>query len=252
MARRGLLVGLLLLLLLAAALGLVRANGTPVVFWWEAPTVPAVRERSPGAVFAQLGPVAPHGQAASLTVEPDGTLAVVDRTTRQLLRFTPDGQRLSTWGPDLAGGHTLEDPAAIAATGSRWYVLDRGDTPRVFELDASGTVVQVADLGRLGTYGLNDLEVDANGTIYLGDTGRNRVLVFAPNLQFAHALGSAAPSSESSSSQSGLPLGRTARSSSPSSRTAASGAGTASPLTTVRAGSATRWRGQHRRSRPRP
>ena len=67
----------------------------------------------------------------------------------------------------------------MAVSGDEYYVLDRG-TPQVFRLDASGRVQATVSLDSLGTYGLNGLALDADGSLYVADTGRNRILVFAP------------------------------------------------------------------------
>jgi sugar lactone lactonase YvrE len=47
------------------------------------------------------------------------------------------------------------------------------------QLDASGRTTRSIDLQSLGTYGPNGLAVDAQGNIYLADTGGNRIMEFA-------------------------------------------------------------------------
>src|SRR4051794_1450432 len=131
MTRRRLLVGVLLLLCVAG-LGLAAPLDTPLVAWWDKPMPPTVRERDPGVVFALQGPVAVPGQTGFMAVEPNGTVVAADRTNRQVLRVGADGRLLSTWGPSLDAKYELKDLGGVATTGSRWYVLDRGEPPGVF------------------------------------------------------------------------------------------------------------------------
>jgi hypothetical protein len=121
----------------------------------------------------------PDGQLAFMAVEPNGSLFVSDAKRHTVMRFDPSGHLLSEWGPRL-GDTALAEPAGVAVSGANFYVLDRG-TPRIFRLDASGQVQAVLNLDSLGTYGLNGLAVDSSGNIYAADTGRNRILLFAPN-----------------------------------------------------------------------
>lgn len=127
------------------------------------------------------------GELAFMAVDPTGNLIVSDARRASLLRVDPTGRVLSQWGPNL-GGAQLTEPAGVAASGSSYYVLDRG-TPRIFRLDASGQSEAMLDLRSLGTYGLNGLAVDSAGNLYAADTGRNRVLVFSPAGQLLKQVG---------------------------------------------------------------
>jgi len=94
---------------------------------------------------------------------------------------------LAEWGPRL-GEASLAEPAGVAAQGDAVYVLDRG-TPRLFRLDATGRQQSAFSLEPLGTYGLNGLAVDSAGNLYAADTGRNRILVFAPTGALLRQIG---------------------------------------------------------------
>jgi sugar lactone lactonase YvrE len=134
------------------------------------------------------GSGAPAGsELAFLAVDSSGNLVVTDSRRHTVMRFDPSGHLLSEWGPRL-GSTTLAEPAGVATRADNYYVVDRG-MPRIFRLDSSGTVLATIGLEQLATYGLNGLAVDAGGNIYAADTGRNRILKFAPNGQFVKQIG---------------------------------------------------------------
>jgi DNA-binding beta-propeller fold protein YncE len=122
-----------------------------------------------------------------MAVDPSGNLVVSDAKRHTVMRFDPSGHLLSEWGPQL-GPTTLVEPAGVAAYAGHYYVVDRG-MPRIFRLDSSGVVLSTIGLDQLATYGINGLAVDAGGNLYAADTGRNRILVFAPNGQFVKQIG---------------------------------------------------------------
>jgi len=129
----------------------------------------------------------PDSELAYIALEPGGNLVVSDSGRHTVLRFDPTGHLLSEWGPGL-GDTVLGEPAGVAVQGDNFYILDRG-RPRIFRLDASGRVQAITSLESFGTYGLNGLAVDASGTLYAADTGRNRILALAPNGSMLRQIG---------------------------------------------------------------
>ena len=127
------------------------------------------------------------GQLAFLAVAPDGSLFVSDSNRVAVLRYDPAGDLLSEWGPQF-GNIQLVEPAGVAVAGDSYYVLDRG-ADRILRLDHTGQVQSVINLQVLGPYGLNGLALDTSGNLYAADTGRNRILVFAPTGQFLKEVG---------------------------------------------------------------
>jgi DNA-binding beta-propeller fold protein YncE len=155
---------------------------------FELPRVGGSADRAPlpgvRAVNADLllrvGATAPAGgELAFLTIEPSGNLLVSDALRRSVMRFDASGHLLAEWGPRL-GNQTLAEPAGVAVYGDDIYVLDRG-APRIVRLNSAGQLQATFDLQSLNTYGLNGLAVDLAGNVYAADTGRNRILVFAPS-----------------------------------------------------------------------
>jgi DNA-binding beta-propeller fold protein YncE len=140
------------------------------------------------SVLLRVGSGAPPGgELAFMAVEPGGNLVVSDSKRHTVMRFDPTGHLLSEWGPRL-GDTLLAEPAGVAVQGDNFYVLDRG-TPRIFRLDATGSLQATINLDSFGTYGLNGLAVDPSGNIYAADTGRNRILVLAPNGSLVRQIG---------------------------------------------------------------
>ena len=140
-------------------------------------------------LLLRVGGGAPAGgDLAFLALEPSGNLVVTDRARDSVLRFDVAGHLLSEWGPRL-GELTLTEPAGVTAFGDVYYVIDRG-TPRLLRLDSNGRVQATFSLEPLGTYGLNGVAVDPRGNIYVADTGRNRILVFAPTGALLRQFGS--------------------------------------------------------------
>jgi DNA-binding beta-propeller fold protein YncE len=149
--------------------------------------LPGVRATA-ADLLVRVGASAPAGgELAFVAVEPGGNLLVSDQKRNTVMRFDPSGHLLSEWGPRL-GETTLGQPAGVALQGSSVYVLDRG-TPRVFQLDTRGRVLGVISLQSFGTYGLNGLQVDGDGNLYVADTGRNRILVLSPDGALLRQIG---------------------------------------------------------------
>jgi sugar lactone lactonase YvrE len=183
------LVGLLTLVVLLAIVAGVSGFELPVGRARQSTDQPLPGVRALASeVLLRIGAGAPPGgELAFLAVEPGGGLFVSDARRQTLMRFDPTGHLLSEWGPRL-GNVVLGEPAGVAASSDSLYIVDRG-TPRIVRLDTRGRVQAVVNLAAYGTYGLNGLSVDANGSVYAADTGRNRLLVFSPGGQLIKQVG---------------------------------------------------------------
>jgi DNA-binding beta-propeller fold protein YncE len=149
--------------------------------------VPGVRAVGSDVLLRVGSGAPPGGELAFLAVEPGGGLFVSDARRQTVMRFDPTGHLLSEWGPRL-GNLSLSEPAGVAVSGDRFYVVDRG-TPRILRLDGAGRLQATINLAPFNTYGLNGLSVDASGNVYAADTGRNRLLVFSPGGQLIKQVG---------------------------------------------------------------
>ena len=152
------------------------------------PPLPGVRARDV-ATIARFDRVSGLGVSPYLAIGADGTLGVTDRLRNVVMRFSPDGQLLSTWGPQLSPDVTIGEIGGIAAYGGNWYVLDRGSM-RVVKLDANGQPTGTISLDGQSPYGPNGIAFDGNGNLYVTDTGWNRFLVYGPNGRYLRSFGS--------------------------------------------------------------
>ncbi|MGI9145066.1 MAG: NHL repeat-containing protein [Chloroflexota bacterium] len=189
-ARGRRLVGLLTLVaLLGIALGVtgVELPGVPPGGAGQRASLAGVRAIAASVVLRVGGGAPAGGELAYLALEPNGNLVISDSKRHTVMRFDPTGHLLTEWGPGL-GNAVLAEPAGVAVRGNDFYVLDRG-IPRVFRLDANGRVQSVISLESFDTYGLNGLALDSSGNVYAADTGRNRILVLAPNGSLVRQIG---------------------------------------------------------------
>ena len=191
MTRTRRLIGLLTLLAIVAIVISITGFELPLprfgVGTGERAQVAGVRAVTANTLLRVGSGAPPGGELAFMAVDPSRSLVVSDAKRRTVMRFDPTGHLLSEWGPRL-GELELAEPAGVAVSGANYYVVDRG-TPRIFRLDSSGQVQAMLSLEALGTYGLNGMAVDANGNLYVADTGRNRILVFAPTGQLIKQVG---------------------------------------------------------------
>lgn len=189
--RRRYLLGLLTLAALVAIVVGVTGVEFPVPHFGathnnEQP-LPGVRAIASSTILSVGSTAPPGGELAFLAVEPSGNLIVSDARRRSVMRFDPSGHLLSEWGPDL-GSAQLEVPAGVAVQGHDYYVIDRG-TPRIFRLDGSGRVQATVSLDQFSPYGLNGLTIDRAGSLYVADTGRNRILVLSQSGALLKTIG---------------------------------------------------------------
>src|SRR5579872_1898716 len=187
------IVGLITLLTLVVIFLGVTGVGLPLRIGSgssDQPALPGVRATAATTLLKVGSGAPPGGELAFMAVEPSsGNLVVSDSRRSTVMRFDPSGHLLSEWGPQF-GSTLLQQPAGVAVSGGNYFVIDRG-TPRILRLDQTGQLQAIFDLQSLSTYGLNGLAVDASGNIYAADTGRNRVLVFAPTGQELKEIGHA-------------------------------------------------------------
>ena len=192
MVRTRRVIGLLTLLVLVAIAINVSGVELPVPRLRGSTTsqaeLPGVRAVT-ASTLVKVGAGAPvGGELAFMTLEPTGNLVVSDARRRTVIRFDATGHMLSEWGPRL-GDTDIGEPAGVAVTGESFYVMDRGEQPRILRLDSAGQLQATFNLQPLSPYGLNGLAIDVGNNIYAADTGRNRILVFSPTGQLIKQVG---------------------------------------------------------------
>ena len=148
-----------------------------------APVVPA-QELKPVAVIASgSGLSDPHG----VGVDKNGNIYVGDSGNKRIVVYAPDGKILRTIGsgppPESEqnpGPGQFRDVRDIAvAPDGIVHALDAA-TARVQSFDASGKLLRAIDARILGMYGPNGIALAPDGSLYVADTGQNRVLKIAP------------------------------------------------------------------------
>lgn len=126
------------------------------------------------------------GYAGGLALAPDGSLYISDWMHDRVERYSAEGQFLDMWGTEGSGPGQLASPygLAVAADGTV-YVADSGNR-RVQRFSPDGKFLSQwgsfgSGIGRFGrTYeaGPVDLEIAADGSVYVLDPGNGRVQHF--------------------------------------------------------------------------
>ncbi|MFN3651905.1 MAG: peptidyl-alpha-hydroxyglycine alpha-amidating lyase family protein [Armatimonadota bacterium] len=154
------------------------------------------RSRKPVLVFDRDGRFiqawgkgfsAPHG----CRVDPEGNVWLTDVDTHQVLKYSPEGERLLTLGVKWRSGSgpdRFNGPADVAfGPNGDVYVADGYYNSRVVRLSREGQY-----LGEWGQRGnawgefnlLHSIATDAAGRVYVADRENWRIQVFTPDGQF--------------------------------------------------------------------
>jgi DNA-binding beta-propeller fold protein YncE len=141
-----------------------------------------VRALAPGAVF---GGDAGLSALRGLAVDKQGNVYVGDKDNHRIVVFSPDGKVARSWGKGPANPESLQPgefgdikDIDITADGSV-YVLEGEGRIQIFS--STGELRKTLRPEDLGMYGPNGLALGPDGSIYVGDTGRSRVLKLPPN-----------------------------------------------------------------------
>lgn len=135
---------------------------------------------------------APEGVATDST----GDIYATDFSADQVVKYSPAGKLLLSWGSKGSGPGQLDGPHGIAVDSKgNVYVADFGNA-RVEKFTASGQFEsQLGDTGVNGSnpgqfFGPDGLAVDKQDNLYVADQGNDRIQVFTPDGQPSLQIGS--------------------------------------------------------------
>jgi trimeric autotransporter adhesin len=145
---------------------------------------------------------APMGRLSGMVLQPDGSFLVSDGDNSQVFKITASGM-LSVYagngqpgfsgegGPALSGSLATQQGIAVDGQGNL-YIADTSNQ-RVRKVDTNGVITTVAGNGNAGFAGDGgpaisaqlsapwSVAVDGSGTLYIADSGNNRIRKVAPN-----------------------------------------------------------------------
>jgi uncharacterized protein (TIGR03437 family) len=146
--------------------------------------------------------MAPMGRLSGMAFQPDGSYLVSDGDNSQIFKVTANGM-LSVYAGNGTPGFSGEGGPALSASlaGQQGIALDGqgnlyiADTSnqRVRKVDTQGIITTVAGNGTAGSGGDGgpatsaqlsapwSVAVDASGTLYIADSGNNRIRKVSPN-----------------------------------------------------------------------
>src|SRR6266478_6632219 len=145
-----------------------------------------VQKLAPDGTFIAewKGPDAGFYGPRRIAIGPDDSIYVVDQGHTRIVKFSPDGQVLSSWGSKGTGDGQFNDPTSVAidSASGKVYVADPINR-RIQVFDPNGKFLSkwlIPDWGRPA--GFEDLAIDSKaGRLYASSANMDAVLVFDLN-----------------------------------------------------------------------
>lgn len=136
-----------------------------------------------------------------IALDAEGNIYVADTYNHRVVKFNTESKFVAQWGSEGIGPGQFKEPwsLAVGRDGSI-YVADTWNH-RIQRLTKDGIFVTMwgsfGDTGGMATgqeglfYGPRDIAIDANGDLYVTDTGNKRVIKFDPNGKYLGQWGGA-------------------------------------------------------------
>ena len=116
-----------------------------------------------------------------ITIGPDDSVYVVDSGHNRIVKFSPDGQVLASWGSEGSGDGQFKGLSSVAIdpTNNKVYVADPINR-RIQVFDSNGKFLTKWSIPEWGqTLGFEDLAIDSQtGRLYASSAHMNSVLIF--------------------------------------------------------------------------
>ena len=116
-----------------------------------------------------------------IAIDANGDLLMTDTGNKRVLKFSPDGEHLATYGRGGSGPGEFEEPVGIAVgPGGHIYVADAWNR-RIQRFDADFTYLGEIEVESWGSQGVTDkpyIAVLPDGRVLATDPANGRVLVF--------------------------------------------------------------------------
>ena len=117
-------------------------------------------------------------------VAPDDSIYVVDQGRTRIVKFSPDGQVLATWGSAGSGDGQFRDPTSVVVdpATNKVYVADPRNK-RIQIFDQNGKFLSNWSVPEWGeAAGFEDLAIDSDaGRLYASSAHMNAVFIFDLN-----------------------------------------------------------------------
>ena len=135
----------------------------------------------PATDLANPGPYDLFGPRG-ITIDAEGDLLVTDTGNKRVLKFSPDGEHLATYGKGGSGPGEFEEPVGIAVgPGGDIYVADTWNQ-RIQRFDADFNYLGEIEVESWGSQGVTDkpyIVVLSDGRVLATDPANAGVLVFS-------------------------------------------------------------------------
>ena len=116
-----------------------------------------------------------------IAIGPDDSIYVVDRVATRIVKFSPDGQVLASWGSEGSGDGQFSGLSSVAVdpTTNKVYVADPLNS-RIQVFDSNGKFLTKWPVPEWGQgLGYEDLAIDSQrGRLYASSAHMNAVFIF--------------------------------------------------------------------------
>ncbi len=128
---------------------------------------------------------------AGLTVDPTGSLWVVDKANNRIEELSSSGSFLATYGSLGSGSGQFNSPAGVVYANANIYVTDSGNN-RIEELSTGGSYLRQFGTGGTGNgqfKGPAGIAEGPSGVLYIADEENNRIQEFTPSGAYLTSFG---------------------------------------------------------------